>query len=32
MKDLERKIFWVDTQLKREEIDQKRVSFNVGGA
>lgn len=29
MKDLERKIFWVDTQLKREEIDQKRVSFNV---
>jgi hypothetical protein len=29
MKDLERKTFWVDTRLKRGEIDQKRISFNV---
>src|ERR1035437_110640 len=29
MKDMERKTFWVITALNREEIDWKRVYFNV---
>jgi hypothetical protein len=29
MKDFKRKTFWIQTELKREEIDRKRASFNV---